>query len=101
MSFIDEMRNLRSSIEDTKEKTKRAVKEIKRDTRGLRVGAQKLVKGFAEEQKANAKQLRENLRHATKNLARDVKEIRETNIKEQRKRREEFVVQGPAVFWGK
>ena|SRR3990167_3398875 len=100
MSFIDEMRNLRSSIEDTKEKTKRAVKEIKRDTRGLRVGAQKLVDGFAKEQKANAQQLRQDLKHATQNLVRDVKETRGVNIKEQRERRKEFV-QAQAAFWGK
>ena len=100
MSFIDEMRNLRSSIEDTKEKTARAVKAIKRDTRGLRVGAQKLVDGFRTTQKANAQQIREDLKHATKNLARDVKEIRGANIKEQKERQREFA-QAQAVFWGK
>lgn len=100
MSFIDEMRNLRSAIEDTKEKTKSTVKEIKRNTRGLRVEAQKLVDGFRTAQKANAKQLHQNLKHTTQNLTRDVKEIRGTNIREQREKRREFA-QAQAVFWGK
>ena len=100
MSFIDEMRNLRSSIEDTKEKTKRAVKEIKQDTRGLRHEAQKLVDGFAEEQKANARVLRTDLERATQSLQREVKETRGANIREQGARRREFV-QAQAAFWGK
>lgn len=100
MSFIDEMRSLRSSIEDTKEKTAGAVKEIKRDTRELRYEARKLVDGFAEKQKASAQLLRKDLERATQNLVGDVKEMRRTNIREQRERRREFV-QAQAAFWGK
>ena len=100
MSFIDEMRNLRSSIENTKEKTTRAVKEIKRNTRGLRHEAQKLVVGFAEKQKANARALRTDLERATQSLQREVKETRGTNIREQGARRRAFA-QAQAVFWGK
>lgn len=100
MSFIDEMRDLRRSIEDTKEKTKSAIKEIKRDTRGLQHKAQKLVAGFAEEQKAKAQLSRTDLERATQSLKKEVKEIRVANIREQRERRREFV-QAQVAFWGK
>lgn len=100
MSFIDEMRNLRSSIEDTKKKTAREVKEIKQDTRGLLHEAQKLVAGFAEKQKASAQILRADLERATQSLQREVKETRGANIEEQGERRKEFA-QAQVAFWGK
>ena len=99
MSFTDEMRHLRSSINDTKDKTETAVKRVKKDTNQIIRQAQKLVAGYAQTQKTNAKQLRQDLRQATQNLARDVKEIRGANIREQRQRRTEFA-QARAVFWG-
>jgi hypothetical protein len=98
MSFIDEMRNLRSAIDDTKEKTKTAVKLVKKDTNEILGEAQKIVAGYAQTQKANAKQLRRDLRQATQNLVRDVKAARSANIRDQRERRREFA-QARAAFW--
>ena len=87
-------------MNDTKKRTDQAVKKVKKDTNEIIRGAQKMVAGYAQTQKANAKQLRENLKHATQNLTRDVKEIRGVNIREQREKRREFA-QAQVAFWGK
>lgn len=100
MSFTDQMASLRTSLNDTKKRTSQAVREVKSDTNEIIREAQALVQGYAQTQKANAKQLRENLRHSTQNLARDVKETRGANIREQGEKRREFV-QAQAAFWGR
>lgn len=100
MSFIDQMSNLRATLEDTKKKTAVAVKQTKKDTHRLRHEAQGLVKDFAARQKANARMLREELKGATNELKSKVKKIRGDNVRGQRELRREFA-QARDVFWGK
>ena len=98
MSFIDQMSNLRDSLEETKEKTATAVRQIKNDSHQLRHQAQNLVRQFALNKKAQVKILREDLKKATSKLKSQVKTIRKDNIDEQKERRKEFA-QARAAFW--
>lgn len=100
MSFIDQMSNLRNSLEETKEKTATAVRQIKNDSHQLGCQAQNLVRQFALSQKAQAKILREDLKKATSKLKSQVKTIRKDNIDEQKERQREFA-QAQVAFWGK
>lgn len=100
MSFIDEMRNLRDSIEETKRKTANAVKSVKQETKQLRRGAQKLVRSFSEQQKARGQNLHQDLKRAAKRLESEVEEIRRTNKSQQDQRRREFA-QARGAFWGR
>lgn len=93
MSFTDQMTGLRASLNDTKKRTNQAVKDVKRE-------AQALVQEYAQTQKANAKQLREDLRYSTQNLVREVKGIRGDNIRSQQELKRDFV-SAQNVFWGK
>ena len=100
MSFTDQMADLRASLDENKKRTNQAVRKVKRDANEITRGAQELVAGYAQTQKANAQQLHKDLKHTAQNLVRDVKEARGANIKEQRERRREFA-QAQIAFWGK
>ena len=100
MSFINQMASLRTSLNDTKKRTNQAVRKVKRDTIEIIRGAQEMVDGYAQTQKANAKQLREDLGYSTQNLVRDVKGIRGNNIRSQRELKRDFA-SAQNAFWGK
>lgn len=100
MSFIDQMASLRTSLNDTKQRTNQSVRKVKRDTDGIIRGAKELVADIAQTQKANAKQLRGDLERATQDLGREVKEMRGDNIRSQDKLRRDFA-SARNVFWGK
>lgn len=100
MSFVDQMSNLRTLLEETKRNTKQAVGNVKKDAHQLQKEAQKLVRQFASEQKVRGQSLRQELKGTTQRLEGEVKQIRGNNIRQQREKRREFA-QAKAVFWGK
>lgn len=100
MSFTNQMASLRTSLNDTKKRTNQAVREVKKDTHEIIRGAQELVAQYAQTQKANAKQLHEDLKHSTQNLVRYVEEMRGDNISSQKALREDFA-SASRVFRGK
>lgn len=100
MSFIDQMAGLRTSLNDTKQRTDQAVRKVKRDTNEIVRGARELVADIAQTQKANANQLRGDLERATQDLGREVKEMRGDNIRSQKELRRDFA-SARNVFWGK
>lgn len=100
MSFVDEMRNLRTALDQTNQKTKAAVKKTKKDADNLCRDTQAMMRGVRETQKANAKKLRGELKSATIQLEKDVREMREDNLGKQRQLRQELA-QGSRIFWGK
>ena len=100
MSFANQMASLRTSLDDTKKRTNQAIRKVKKDTNGVLHGAQEMMAKYAQTQKANAHELRKDLESATQSLKEKVKETREKNIGEQKKRRKEFG-EAQVAFWGK
>lgn len=100
MPFDNQMGNLRTLLDDTQKKTKAAVKETKKDAHDLCRETRAIIKQMGENQKVNAKIVREELRNATTQLGKKVGEMRAENIGKQRQLHRE-IAQGQAIFWGK
>lgn len=100
MSFLDEMRNLRSELNSSQKKRNASVEQIKSNTHSLQRQAAALIAELEKTRGKEARELKAKLKDYVGKMSQEVKTTRSEARQKQRELKEMFS-QARTVFWGK